>query len=137
MIQKSGQSDRPAQNGRPFFNNNNNLLMTNESTNSLDFFTTLQNNNENVSLIKKNNDVRIFLYTYGFVLKFCSMYLLTAMAYFQYITNKNETKSQRKTSKSDSRFKKALKWKLNEFCLLTCFFRISYEYDGFTDCLFK
>ena len=35
------------------------------------------------------------------------MYLLTAMAYFQYITNKNETKSQRKTSKkNDSRFKK-------------------------------
>ena len=63
--------------------------------------------NENVSLIEKNNDVRIFLYTYGFVLKICSMYLLTAMAYFQYITNKNETKSQRKTSKkNDSRFKK-------------------------------
>jgi len=97
--------------------------MTYESTNSLDYFTTLQNNIENVSLTEKNNEVRIFLYTYGFVLKTCSIYLLTSMAYFQYITNKNETKTQRKTSKKkDSRFKKALKWKLNEFCLLTCFF---------------
>lgn len=67
---------------------------------------------ENVSLTEKNNEVRIFLYTYGFVLKTCSIYLLTSMAYFQYITNKNETKTQRKTSKKkDSRFKKGTVYK--------------------------